>query len=129
VEIVLIRSEGRGGEAEIEVNGERLAVVDAWSGADATARPGPVPEGRLEVVAIPKLSGPARAGEAKAPPLRREWGWRYRARARVLSVDPLEVDLGAFAACIELPLRQEIAAGDVLDLAIDRIILSSGAAR
>ena len=126
MEIVLIRSEGRGGEAEIEVNGERLAVVDALSGADATARPGPVAGGRLEVVAIPKLSGPAKGDAPEGPPLRREWGWRYRARARVLSADPLEVDLGAFAARIALPLRQEVAAGDVLDLAIDRIILSAG---
>jgi hypothetical protein len=74
VEILLIRTEGRGGEAEVEVNGERLSVVDALSAVDDPARPGPQSGARLEVVAIPKLSRVAPADEAYEPSLRREWG-------------------------------------------------------
>lgn len=129
MEIILIRTEGRGREAEVEVNGERLAVVDAFSPVDDPARPGPLPDARLEVVAIPKLSRIAPADAAAEPPLRRDWGWRYRARAPVLATDPLRVDLGAFAAELELPLREEITEGAILDLAIDRIILCAGSRR
>ncbi len=129
MEIVLVRTEGRGGKAEIEVNGESLSVVDALSAVGDPARPGPQPGARLEVVAIPKLSGIAPADEAQEPSLRREWGWRYRARAKVVSTAPLRVDLGAFAAELEIPLRQEITRGATLDLAIDRIILCSRSSR
>ena len=129
MEIVLIRTEGRGGEAEVEVNGESLAVVDALSPVDAPTRPGPLPGARLEVVAIPKLSKIAASGDAPERPLRREWGWRYRAQAQVLATGPLRVDLGAFAAELELPLREEITEGAILDLAIDRIILFAGTRR
>lgn len=129
MEIVLVRTEGRGGEAEVEVNGERLAVVDALSAVDEPRRPGPLSDARLELVAIPKLSRIASEEEAPEQPLRREWGWRYRARARVLATEPLVVDLGAFAAALELPLRGEVTVGAVLDLALDRIILSRGSPR
>ena len=129
MEIVLVRTEGRGGEAEIEVNGERLSVVDAVSAVGDPARPGPQPDARLDVVAIPKLSGIVPGDEEQPPSLRREWGWRYRARASVLSTAPLRVDLGAFAAELEIPLREEITPGATLDLAIDRIILCKGSSR
>jgi len=129
MDIVLIRTEGRGREAEVEVNGERLAVVDAFSAVDEPARPGALSGARLEVVAIPKLSRIAPADAAPEPPLRRDWGWRYRARAPVLATDPLRVDLGAFAAELELPLREKITEGAILDLAIDRIILCAGTRR
>jgi len=126
MEIVLVRTEGRGGEAEVTVNGEPLAVMDALSAADVPARPGPLPNARLEIVAIPRLSALAPPGEEPAESLQREWGWRYRARAKVLSTEPLRVDLGVFTAALDLTLREEIGAGDSLDLAIDRIILSTG---
>jgi hypothetical protein len=129
MEIVLLRTEGRGGEAEVEVNGAQLMVVDALSPADAPTRPGKLPGARLEVVAIPKLSWIAPEDAPEAAPLRRERGWRYRARARVLATEPLQVDLGAFTAALELPLRGEITVGALLDLAIDRIVLSAGSTR
>jgi hypothetical protein len=126
LEIVLLATEGRGGEAQVSVNGERLAVVDGLSPGDAPTSPGPLSSARLEVVTIPHLSASAREDDDPSCRLRREHGWRYRARARVLSSEPLRVDLGAFTVELALELRGGIAAGDLLDLAIDRIILSAG---
>jgi len=124
LEIVLTETEGRGGEARVSVNGVSLAVVDAWSAGDTPAQPGPLPGARLEVVAIPRLSALA-SSDAVEPGLQREWGWRYRARAKVVSCEPLRVDLGPFRAELELSLREELHPGDTLDLAIDRIILTN----
>ena len=47
----------------------------------------------------------------------------------MLATKPLQVDLGAFTAALELPLRGEITVGATLDLAIDRIVLSAGSTR
>jgi hypothetical protein len=42
VRVTLIETEGRGGAAEIELDEQRLRVVDAISSSDRPASPGPV---------------------------------------------------------------------------------------
>ena len=87
--VALLRTEGRGREAEVEVDGHLLAVVDRVSAADEPAPPGTVDGARLEVVAIPRLCGPAAGEEPVHKGLVRERGWRYHARAEGVSVEPL----------------------------------------
>ena len=122
--VVLLRTEGRGREAEVLVEGCRLVVVDRVSAADQPLRPGPIDGARLDVVTIPHLSGRAAGDEPGPKGLVREWGWRYRVRAEVLSVEPLRVDLGPFAIELELAIGETPAPGDQLSIAIDRILLS-----
>ena len=48
----LIRTSGRGNEAEVEIEGQRLRVLDALSPSDAALAPGELDEAALEVVTI-----------------------------------------------------------------------------
>ncbi|MDJ0850015.1 MAG: hypothetical protein QNK04_16720 [Myxococcota bacterium] len=121
MDVVLIRSEGRGGEAEVEVDGCALAVVDELSPADRASRPGPLAGASLEVLTIAHLSGRARGDEE--PGLVREWGWRYRGTGEVVSTDPLRAELGPFTLSVDLPRDLELAVGDRVTIAIDRIVL------
>ncbi len=127
--IVLLRTEGRGGEAEIELDGARLRVVDGWSAADAPAAPGPVEDGRIEVVANPRQCGPCREDPAPEKGLTPIAGWRYRGEGEITSLDPLRVDLGPFAVVVALAPGEDWAPGDRLTLAIDRIVLSRAKAK
>jgi len=123
MDVVLLRTEGRGREAHVEVDGTELAVVDQLSAADSPARAGRLAGARLEVVTIPRLCGPV--GEDPADKgLVREWGWRYRACAEVVSVEPLRVDLGPFTVELDIEVGESPAPGDRLRIAIDRILLS-----
>ena len=81
--VVLLRTQGRGRETEVEVGGHPLAVVNRVSAADEPAQPGTVDVARLEVVTIPRLCGRAAGDEPVHKGLVREWSWRYRARAEV----------------------------------------------
>ena len=121
--LVLLRTEGRGGVAEIEVNGERLVVADELSAVGEPAAPGPLPGARLAVEANPRLCGPTAAGREKG--LHHERGWRYRGCGEVVALAPLRVDLGPLELEVDLVLRDEPALGDRIELAFDRIVLTS----
>ncbi len=121
MDVVLIRTEGRGGEAEVEVDGCRLAVVDELSAADTPTSPGPLAGASLEVLTIARLSGPARGDEE--PGLVREWGWRYRGTGELVSTEPPRAALGPFTLAVDLPGAGKLAVGDRVTIAIDRIVL------
>lgn len=127
--VVLIETEGRGGRAEVEIGGHRLAVVDAFSPVGEPAGAGPVSAPRLEAVAIPHLSGRPPAGPDHEKGLVAERGWRYRGCGEIVSTQPLRVDLGPFSLELGLPMDGDLAIGEFLIVAIDRIILSSDAVR
>ena len=120
--VVLIETEGRGGAAEIEIDHQRLRVVDGISPADRPMPPGPVVRPKLDVVVIPHLTGrtpeaPARTG------LEPEHGWRYRAHGRIVSTRPLRADIGLLRLELEGSGEEGWDVGDPVSLAIDRIIL------
>ncbi len=122
-----MRTEGRGGEAEVEVDGRVLAVVDELSPADRPARPGPLAGASLEVLTIAHLCGPADPARDRGEKgLRREWGWRYRGIGEVVSTDPLRADLGPFSLDLALDGARGLAVGDRVTIAIDRIVLRGG---
>jgi hypothetical protein len=125
VEVVLLKTEGRAGVAEVEIAGCRLSVVDQVSRADVPALPGPVSNPRLEVVTIDRLTARMAGDRAPEERLVHERGWRYRACGEVISIDPPQVDLGPFSVNLDLPVGEDWAIGDLAAIAIDRIILSS----
>ena len=122
--VILIETEGRGGAAEIELDEQRLRVVDAISRSDRPASPGPVARPKLEVVVIPHLTGPAPPGSAARNGLEPDHGWRYRAHGEIVSTRPLRADIGSFRLELERADAEAWAVGDAVSVAIDRIILS-----
>jgi hypothetical protein len=124
VRVTLIETEGRGGAAEIELDGQRLRVVDAISSSDRAASPGPVADAKLEVVVIPHLTGPAPPGSAVRKGLEPDHGWRYRAHAEIVSTRPLRADLGPLHLELDHVDAGAFSVGDPVSVAIDRIILT-----
>jgi hypothetical protein len=127
LKVVLIETEGYGGDAIIEVGGERLKVRDAISSVDRPARSGPVAAARFDVVVAdargsqPKLG----ANPDRLTGLRHQWGWRYTGNGRVIGLDPVRIDLGILV--LELPRSSddEPLLGEFVSVAIDRISLAS----
>jgi len=122
--VTLIETEGRGGAAEIEIDEQRLRVVDGFSPTDRPASPGPVANPKLEVVVNPH-------GTRRVPPaaicrkgLEADHGWRYRAYGEIISTRPLRADLGPLRLELDLADTQAWAVGDRVSLAIDRIVLT-----
>jgi hypothetical protein len=124
--VVLIETEGRGGAAEIECFGQRLRVVDEYSGADAPAAPGILDDATLDVVLNPHLTRRAPAASESQPGIERDHGWRYRGSGRIVMTQPLRADLGPLQLELEdagLAETQAWAEGDAVFVAIDRITL------
>ena len=122
--VILIETEGRGGAAEIELDDQRLRVVDGVSPAERPASPGPVARPKLEVVVNPHLTGPAPAGSSATNGLEADHGWRYRAHGEIVSTRPLRADLGLLRLELDRVDAEDWSVGDRISVAIDRIILS-----
>ena len=130
MKVVLKRTEGYGQTADIEVDGQALAVVDRVSRSDRAAAPGPIDDPLFEVVALEFRSW-ERAFEdnvAREKKLLHQWGWRYLGFGEIVSIEPdeLSVDLGV----LTLKLRFEGAdpgwLGEYVAISIERIVLSRG---
>lgn len=121
--VTLIATEGRGGAAEIELDGQRLRVVDAISRPGRPAAAGEVAGAKLEVVVIAHLTGPTPAGAAARSGLEPGHGWRYRAHGEIVSTQPLRAEIGSLGLELERPDAEVWAVGDAVSVAIDRIIL------
>lgn len=121
--VTLIETEGRGRAAEIELDEQRLRVVDAISSPDRPASPGPVAGAKLEVVVIPQLTGPAPPGSSVRKGLEPDHGWRYRAHGEIVSTRPLRADLGPLHLELDHVDAAAFSVGDPVSVAIDRIIL------
>lgn len=124
--VALLRTEGYGRAAEIEVDGSRLTVVDGISRAEAPASPGPIENPKFDVVFV--VPGSWRRaieanpdGERKLEP---QWGWRYLGFGRVVALDPVRLDFGALVLELSLPPAEDRKVGDSVCLAIDRIRLA-----
>ena len=122
--VILIETEGRGGAAEIELDDQRLRVVDGVSPAERPASPGPVANPKLEVVVNPHLTGRAAAGSSGTRGLEADHGWRYRAHGEIVSTRPLRADLGLLRLELDGVDAEDWSVGDRISVAIDRIILS-----
>jgi len=125
LDVVLIRTEGRAGEAEIEVDGHALTVVDGISAVAAPAAPGPVADPIFEAVVVEPDSWERAiaANPDRHKRLEPRWGWRYRGYGEIVSLDPLRADLGPLV--LELGLRADTPErlGAWVALEIDRITL------
>jgi len=119
----LIRTSGRGNEAEVEIEGQRLRVLDALSPSDAALAPGELDEAALEVVTIGALTEAIDDGREHLPGFERQQGWRYRAIGEIVSREPLAVDFGSVAIELALAPRDDWQPGTKLAVAIDRILL------
>jgi hypothetical protein len=125
MEVVLVHTEGRGGEAVVEVAGRRLTVVDAVSPVEAPTAAGPVDGAVFEAVFVPPDSW--ERAIAANPDRRRAlepgWGWRYRGYAEIVSTDPVRADLGLLVLELGLPLDSPERLGAFVAIEIDRITL------
>jgi hypothetical protein len=132
MKVVLKHTEGYGQTADIEVDGQPLAVVDRVSSSNRAAEPGPIEDPQFEVVTLEFRSW-ERAFEdnvASEKRLHHQWGWRYLGFGEIVSIeaDAVSVDLGV----LTLKLRFEGAdpgwLGEYVAIPIERIALSRGGA-
>jgi hypothetical protein len=124
VRVILIETEGRGGVAEIELDDQRLRVVDAVSPAERPASPGPIANPKLEVVVNPHLTRRAAAGSSATGVFEADHGWRYRAHGEIVSTRPLRADLGCLRLELDRADADDWSVGDRISVAIDCIILT-----
>jgi hypothetical protein len=131
VNVVLLRTEGYGLTAEISVDGSPLTVVDGISRVDAPAAPGPVADPRFDVVFVApeRWQRAVAANPARERRLEHRWGWRYLGFGRVVSLDPVRLDLGVLELELALPPDDARRIGDHVAIAIDRIRLGCAASR
>jgi hypothetical protein len=128
MEVVLIRTEGRGGEARIEVDGRLLTVVDGLSAVGEPESPGVVRAPAFSAIVVPPGSW-ERAIAANPGHERRlepRWGWRYLGFAEIVSVDPVRIDLGPLILELDLAVDAPEMVGAFAAIEIDRIKLSRG---
>ena len=127
MKVVLERTEGYGLTADVEVDGQALAVVDRVSTADRAVDPGPIADPRFEVVTLEFRSW-ERAFEDNADgekKLEHQWGWRYLGFGQIVSIEPqaVAIDLGL----LTLELRFEGAdpswLGAYVAIPIERMML------
>jgi hypothetical protein len=126
LDVVLIRTEGRAGKAEIEVDGHPLTVVDGISAVALPEVPGPVQDPVFEAVVVEPDSW-ERAIAANPERLKRLeplWGWRYRGYGEIVAVDPVCADLGLLVLGLGLRADTPDRLGAFVEIAIDRITLS-----
>ncbi|MFQ5415620.1 MAG: hypothetical protein ACE5FL_01100 [Myxococcota bacterium] len=125
--VVLIETEGRGHNAVIEVDGQRLTVRDALSPADRAASPGPVVGARFDaVLADPRSPGRAPQDNPECHVgLEHQRGWRYLGHGRLLSVDPVRIDLGLLVLEPQAFPPGNRETGEYLTVSIDRISLTA----
>jgi hypothetical protein len=125
VDVVLIATEGRAGEAEIAVDGQHLFVVDGVSTVEQTAEPGPVGGARFEVILVePGSWEQAVSGNpGREKKLEHQWGWRYLGYGRIIAIDPVRIDLGVLVLGLDLPVDTPERLGEYAVIAIDRIRL------
>ena len=126
MDVVLIRTEGRAGKAEIEVDGHPLTVVDGISSVAAPALPGPVSDPVFEAVVVEPASW-ERAVAANPEKLKRlepMWGWSYRGYGEIVAIDPVRADLGPLVLGLGLHADAPDRLGAFVEIAIDRITLS-----
>lgn len=123
MKVVLLHTEGYGLEAEIEVDGCALRVMDAVSEPEQSAEPGPIeaPVFTAVVVAPDSWTRAVLENPDRAKRLEPLWGWRYRGFAEIVSLEPLRADLGVLVLELNLPPDPERTCGDFVALAIDRI--------
>lgn len=125
--MILLATEGRGGAAEIELDGQRLTVVDELSPADGPLQPGPLEGARLEVVVNPRLTRRLPPEAGAEPGFEADHGWRYRARGEIVATAPLRADLGLLQLDLDVDdTREPWAPGDRIAVAIDRVVLAPG---
>lgn len=122
--VTLIDTEGRGGAAEIELDEQRLRVVDGISPVDRPASPGPVANPKLEVIVNSHLTSRAPPASTARKGLEADHGWRYHAHGQIISTRPLRADLGPLCLELDAADAEAWAVGDRVSVAIDRIILT-----
>ena len=123
----LIHTQGRGLEAEVEIAGERLRVLDALSPVEEPRTPGNLEGASLEVEAIETLTEVVADPGAVILGFEPERGWRYRATGEIVSREPLVVDFGVLRLELGMSARDFWKPGDRLAVAIDRIRLVKSA--
>jgi hypothetical protein len=125
MDVILIATEGRAGEAEIAVEGQRLFVEDGLSTAARAAEPGPVADARFEVILVePGSWQQAVSGNPdREKKLEHQWGWRYLGYGEIVAIDPVRIDLGMLLLELDLPVDTPDRVGEYAVIAIDRIRL------
>jgi len=121
--VELIRTEGYGREAEIEVDGVRLRVVDAVSEPGEAATPGRIDAPIFTAVIVAPASWAQAVAENpdRVKRLEPRFGWRHRGLGEITSVSPLRADLGVLDLELSLPADPAREPGDFVALEIDRI--------
>jgi hypothetical protein len=126
VDVVLMKTEGRALEAEIEVDGQRLTVMDGISAVEREAAPGPVPEAKFDVIVVEPRSWGKTFSEnpGREKKLEHRWGWRYLGYGEIIAIDPVRVDLGVLVLELDFRTDDPGRLGEWVAIAIDRIRLS-----
>ena len=130
MKVVLIRTEGYGLTADIEVDGQQLVVVDRVSASDRAVDCGPVSDPRFEVVTL-ALRSWERAFEdnvEREKKLLHQRGWRYLGFGEIVSVGPaaVTVDLGVLVLELHFEDAELDWVGEFIAIPIERIALWSG---
>ena len=128
MKVELVRTEGYGQTAEIEVDGQPLSVVDRVSQSNRPAESGLIEDAAFEVVALEFRSW-ERAFEdniASEKKLHHQWGWRYLGFGEIVGVEPdaVRIDLGLLTLSLRFEGADPDWLGEYVAVPIERIVLS-----
>ena len=125
MDVVLIRTEGRAGAAEVTVDGHPLTVVDGISAVDAPAASGPVRDAVFDAVVVEPASWERAiaANPECAKRLEPRFGWRHQGYGEIVALDPVRADLGPLVLELGLEVDTAERLGAFVAIAIDRITL------
>lgn len=121
VAATFLASDGEYLEAVIEVDGQRLHVMDEFGGGQLAAGT----QVRLELSAMPSemddWDAIFRANPGREQGLRRLDGWRYLALGVVVSVDPVVCDCGLLRVENPFTTHDERCMGEYVGITVARL--------
>ena len=127
MDAVLIRSQGFALEAEIEVSGQRLCVMDSFSQPESPRSPGPLRGCRLTALERDGWSWEEAFSGNRNKEKRLEAldGWSYVGYGQIVAISPTIVDVGVARLEVGPVTHDERCIGEYVQVQIDRLEMTT----